>query len=78
MRDEGGYDALALARLLANGANGMSDIEGKAAEGSSEREWATSEFQHFGVVGRMQVSPEPVRRRKHLTIREAASHRESF
>ena len=28
-----------------NGANGMSDIEGKAAKGSSERVWATSEFQ---------------------------------
>jgi hypothetical protein len=28
-----------------NGANGMSDIEGKAAEGSSERVWATNEFQ---------------------------------
>jgi hypothetical protein len=28
-----------------NGANGMSDIEGKAAQGSSERVWATNEFQ---------------------------------
>jgi hypothetical protein len=28
-----------------NGVNGMSDIEGKAAQGSSERVWATNEFQ---------------------------------
>jgi hypothetical protein len=28
-----------------NGANGMSDIEGKVAQGSSERVWATNEFQ---------------------------------
>jgi hypothetical protein len=28
-----------------NGAKGMSDIEGKAAQGSSERVWATNEFQ---------------------------------
>jgi hypothetical protein len=28
-----------------NGATGMSDIEGKAVQGSSERVWATNEFQ---------------------------------
>jgi hypothetical protein len=28
-----------------NGANGMSAIEGKAVQGSSERVWATNEFQ---------------------------------
>ena len=32
-------------RASFNGADGVSDIEGKAAKGSSERLWATSEFQ---------------------------------
>ena len=33
--------------LLANGADGISDIEGKVARARDERAWATSEFQCF-------------------------------
>jgi hypothetical protein len=32
-------------RLKAEWSDGMSDIEGKAARGSSERVWATNKFQ---------------------------------
>jgi hypothetical protein len=48
--------------LLANGANGMSDIEGKVARESNERVWATSEFQHFGVARRRRINSHLSRR----------------
>ena len=53
-----------------NGANGMSDIEGKVAQGSSERVWATNEFQIFANLDEQ--------RRHFFSVRQSPTTMQSF